>query len=216
MGVLRSAAGAVVSDPLGRRRPGRRWAGWTLVGLLGLGCATLQQLAALRQVHFSLGAVSQGRLAGVDLSRIRSYRDLTLTDVAAIGLALSRKQLPFELTVNVRAENPADNRVTARMTRLRWSLYLEDRETISGAVDDPVTLPPGEPGVIPVAVRLDLLEFFGGSAEDLVNLALAALGQDAPATTISLRAVPTVETPLGPIEYPSPITIGHETVGGAR
>jgi len=183
--------------------------------LLGA-CATLQQLAALRHVDFDLAGVTAGRVAGVDLASIRSYQSLSVTEAAAIGLAVAGGHLPFEMTVHVRALNPAENRVTAKLTRLRWSLYLQDRETIDGTVEQAVELPPGSPIVIPVVMRLDLLQFFQGSAASLVNVALAVLGQDADPTTIRLQAVPTVETPLGPIDYPTPITIVHRTVGGDR
>lgn len=177
-------------------------------------CATLQQLAALRQVDFDLAGVGRARLAGVDLSRVRSYQDLGPADLGRIGLAVAGGDLPLEMTLDVRASNPADNRVTAKLTRLRWSLYLQDRETINGSVDQAVELPPGQPTLVPVVMRLDLMDFFSGSAQSLVNIALAVLGQEAPATTISLRAVPSIDTPLGPIEYPSPITIARRTVGG--
>ena len=63
------------------------------------------------------------------------------------------------------------------------------------------------------SVSLDLLEFFEGSGRDLVNLALSLAGGEAPPTTLSVRATPTIETPLGPIRYPQPITIVSRTVG---
>lgn len=177
-------------------------------------CAALQQLAALRRVEFDLAGVGRARLAGVDLTRVRSYQDLAAADVATIGLAVARGDLPLEMTLDVRARNPEDNRVTAKLTRLRWSLYLQDQETVNGSVDQAVELPPGQPTLVPVVARLDLMDFFTGSVPSLVNIALAALGQEAPATTISLRAAPSVDTPVGPIEYPSPITIARRTVGG--
>jgi hypothetical protein len=64
-------------------------------------------------------------------------------------------------------------------------------------------------------MSLNLREFFDGGAESMVNLAadLAGLGNDP--TLIALRAIPTIDTPLGPISYPSPITIVSQSVGGA-
>jgi hypothetical protein len=189
-----------------------RWGGTIgLAGLLlaGAGCTALQQLAALRQVDFSLAGVATPRLAGIDLSRIRSYSDLTAGDVARLGLALASKDVPFEAVVNVRAENPASNNVTARMVRLQWALLLQNKETVSGALDQPVVLPPGQPETVPVSVRVNLVQFFGGSARDLVDLALAVTGASSTAVTIALRAVPTIETPIGPMTYPEPITISR-------
>lgn len=182
--------------------------------LLGaMSCATLQQVLALRQVEFALDGVRSGRLAGIDVSRVRSYRDLSAVDLARIGLALSRDELPLEFQVDVGATNPADNQTAATMTRLAWTLHLNDRETIHGVVDSSVTMPAGSKAVIPIRMRLNVLEFFDGPAEDLVDLVASLVGLEADPTRITLRAVPTITTPLGPITYPAPITIVSRTVG---
>lgn len=180
------------------------------------GCATLQQLAALRQVAFALAGVQDGRVAGVPLSRIASYQDLTAVEIGRVALAIARNDLPLTFRVDVRAENPATNRATATMVRLAWSLYLDDKETINGVLDTTYTLPPGQPVIIPLQMALNLRQFFGGPAESLVNLAAGVAGLRANPTRIALRAVPSIDTPLGPITYPSPITIVSGTVGGTR
>jgi len=178
-------------------------------------CATLQQLAALRQVEFSLSGIRSGRLAGVELSRIRSASDLSPVDLGRVTIALARNDLPFEFELEVSGRNPAANNVTARMVRFAWSLYLDDRETISGVVDTSFTFPPGVPVAMPLQLRLNLLQFFNGPAQSLVDLAASIAGLSGDPTRVSLRALPTIETPLGPISYPTPITIVSQTVGGA-
>lgn len=177
-------------------------------------CATIQQISALRRVSFAMAGVQGGRLAGVELSRVASYEDLTALEVGRLALAVARDDIPFDFQVNVRAENPADNAATASLVRLAWSLYLDDKETISGVLDTTYALPPGEPVIIPLQMRLNLREFFDGPAESLVSLASGLAGLSADPTRVALRAVPTVETPIGPIAYPSPITIMSQTVGG--
>ncbi len=193
----------------------RTW-GYATVLMLATasGCATLQQIAALRQVDFSLAGTRNARVAGVDLSRIRSYRDLSAMDIGRIGLAVARKDLPLEFQLDVRGENPADNSVTATMVRLAWSLYLNDKETIAGTLDTTLAFPPGQPTTFPMRMRLNLYQFFDGPAESLVDLAASLAGLSADSTRISLRGVPTIDTPLGRISYPSPITIVSRTVGG--
>lgn len=194
----------------------RSRAGLSLLLLVSVGaCATLQQLANLRQVAFSLTGVQDGRLAGVSLARIRAYQDLSVIDVGRLALAVARNDVPLELTVNLRALNPAENGATATMVRLAWTLFLDEKETIHGVLDSSYTLPPGQAVVIPLQMRLNLREFFNGPAEDLLNLAAGLAGLNADPTRISLRAVPSINTPLGVIAYPNPITIVSQTVGGA-
>ena len=177
------------------------------------GCATLQQFAALRDVDFSIDRVADVRLAGIDLSRVRSYSDLSAADAGRLALAVSQRELPMSFDVVVRALNPEENSVTARLVELDWTLLLQERETLSGTFADQTTLPPGEPVDVPIGVSLDLIDFFQGSARDLFELAMDIAGRGGEPTEVTLRAVPTVDTALGPIRYPQPITIVSREVG---
>jgi len=188
-----------------------------LISLLALtvsGCATLQQFAALRSVDFSLDRVSSPRLAGIDLQQVRSYEDLGYADAARLALALVQESLPMDFRLHLMAENPADNSTEARLMRMAWTLLLQDRETVSGVFEEEVLLPPGQPRDIPILISLDLVDFFEGSAQDLLELALSIAGQGGAPKEVALRASPIVDTPLGPIRYPTPITIVSRQVGG--
>lgn len=191
----------------------KRTLAWAAILVLA-GCATLQNIASLSQVAFSLAGVQGGRLAGVPVTRIAAYRDLSVLDVGRLALAVARKDVPLDLQVNVLAANPASNQATATMAKLAWTLLLDNKETVSGVLDTVVALPSGQPVTIPLKLRLNLYEFFGGSAESLLNLAAGLAGLNADPTRITLRATPTINTPFGPIVYPTPITITTRTVGG--
>jgi hypothetical protein len=179
------------------------------------GCASLQQLAALRQVDFSLAGVRNSRLAGVRLESVSSYRDVSATDLARIALAVAQKDLPFEFQLDVTGLNPTDNKVTARLVRLAWSLVLNDKETITGVLDTTLSFVPGVATTFPMQMRLNLLEFFDGPAQGIIDLAASLAGLKRDPTRIALRAVPTIDTPLGRISYPTPVTIISRTVGGS-
>lgn len=182
-----------------------------LTGLIG--CAALQRVAALRNVSFALDGVRDGRLAGVRLDRIATYRDLSTVEVGRIALAIARDQVPLSFTVNLRADNPAENGATATMVKLAWTLFLDDKETIHGVLDSSYALPAGQSVNIPLQMSLNLSEFFDGPTESLIDLAAGLAGVRADPTRITLRAVPTIDTPFGPMSYPSPITIVSRTVG---
>lgn len=200
-----------LSSPPLLRRTGQVVALLLVVG----GCATLQQIAALRHVGFRLAGARDAALAGVPLDRIASHRDLTIVDALRLTAASASGRMPLTFTLEVGAENPADNATTATMVGLAWTLLLDNRETIRGTLDTAITLPSGVETRIPLRMELDLRDFFEGSAESLLNLASGLVGARADPTRITLRAVPTIETPLGPMQYPSPITIVSRSVGGS-
>jgi hypothetical protein len=177
-------------------------------------CATFQQIAALRQVDFALERVADVRLAGVDLDRVRSYSDLTVTDVARLTLALAEDRLPLAFNLFVQGENPPDNQVTARLVRFDWTLLLEGRETVRGTFTEEIEFAPGRPTTFPLRIELDLVEFFEGNARDLAEIALSLSGQGGEPRNVALTAVPTIDTALGPIRYPGTITVVSAEVGG--
>ena len=177
------------------------------------GCATLQQVLALRDVDFELDRMANMSLAGVDLDRVRSYQDVSLSDVGRLTLAVSNGELPLRFDLHLLAENPADNSVDARLVRMDWTLLLQGRETVSGTFANETLLRPGQPTDVPIGIELDLVDFFDGNAKDLVDLALSLTGQGGEPKEVTLRATPTVDTAVGPIRYPGPITIVSRQVG---
>ncbi len=134
-------------------------------------------------------------------------------DVVRLGTALSERQLPLQFRLHVAATNPEDNNVAARLVRMDWTLFLEGRETVSGRYDDEVLLPSGQTTDVPIEITLDLVQFFGDNLRDLVDVALAVSGQGGQPRNIELQATPIIDTSIGPIRYPRPITIVSHDVG---
>ena len=185
------------------------------MGLLFLAvtsCTALREVSNLRKVQFAIDRVSESRLAGVDVSRLQSYEDLRSTDVLRLGAALSEGELPFAFTLHLQATNPSSNDVDARLTEMDWTLFLQDQETVSGRFEQEVVLPPGDPTDLAFRMELDLVRFFDDNLRGLVNLASAIKG-DAPPQTIKLKVQPTVATSLGPVQYPSSITVVSKEFG---
>lgn len=174
--------------------------------MLAGGCASLRQVAALHQVDFALDRVAEIDLAGVRIDGKRSFQDLSVVDAARIAAAVLARDVPFSFVAHVGAQNPATNSVTARMLELSWTAYIENRATVSGGLGQEYLLPPGETVDIPVRIQMDLWQFFSGQADDLFRLARAVAGTGEP-TSVSLKARPTIRTPIGPIHYPNEITI---------
>jgi hypothetical protein len=199
------------------RTPRRRWrrlAAAATMALLVASCATMRGALALRQVAFEVDRLATVRLAGVSLDRIRSVNDVSVLDAARVAASVARHQVPLSFDVHLLGRNPAENHTTARLVRLQWILDLNGRETISGTLDSAYTFAPGEVTDVRVPVALDLWQFFQGSAGDALELAAGLAGLGSRRTEVRLRAIPTIDTPLGGIRYPGSITIVRRTVGG--
>lgn len=190
-----------------------------IVTTLFLGsCKTLNNLkdsiSNLQRLEFKLDNVNQFRLAGVNLSNIKSINDISLVDGLKLTQAFSSKRLPAQFVLNVDAKNPNDGnggskQSSATLTSFDWKLYIDDKETIAGNINKDFTIPgTGQSETIPLVMNIDLYEFFGNNGyEDMLRLALAIGGQNGSAARLKLDARPTVKTPIGNINYPSRITI---------
>lgn len=176
------------------------------------GCQALREVSNLKEVRFRIESVTDAQLAGISLSGIESYGDLGGMDLAHLGSALARRELPFRFTLRIEATNPERNRLNARLTNMDWTLLLEDRETVSGTFDREVMLRPGVPTEVPVDVQLDLARLFDENLQQLVALA-TAVGGKGPPSNVKLEVQPTIQTRLGPMRYPSPITVVNKDVG---
>ncbi|MFI5208215.1 MAG: hypothetical protein ACHQX4_09375 [Gemmatimonadales bacterium] len=178
------------------------------------GCATTRQYLALRQVEFHVDRATDVRLAGILLDHVRSFDDLSIQDGARLGSALLSQRLPLVFELHIIGENPATNRETARLMRFEWTLLLNGTETVSGSLDTVYTFPPGGLTDVVLPIRLDVLRFFRVNGRDAFDLARGLAGAGGRPTEITVRATPTIETPIGAITYPGAITIVRRTVGG--
>jgi hypothetical protein len=179
-----------------------------LLGTLAVpGCTALQELSALRTVGFEFASVSDVRVVGIPIGPESSFSKLGMADAARLAAAALSNQVPIELVAHLNATNPAENRVTARMVALGWTLFVEDRRTLTGGLANPVAIAPGVTTDVPLAVRFDLVELGGGGARDLFDLAVGIAGQGTVQKDLRLELVPTIDTSLGPIRFPAPVVV---------
>ena len=131
-----------------------------------------------------------------------------------ITSGFSQGSLPASFILNVDAKNPNDGtggykKSDATIQNFKWRLFLDDKETISGELDQPLTIPgTGEVSTIPLKINIDLMKFFKDKGyESIVNLALALGGAQGSSSKITLYATPTVSSPFGNITYPGELKL---------
>lgn len=182
--------------------------GMVVLALMGLGgCTAAKELAAIRQVQFHLNGVSGARVAGIPLDDVRSPADLKAADLARLSLAIASGAVPLDVTVHIEGRNPETNTVTAKLVAMDWTCLLDDRDLVSGRLDEPYSFAPGRARDVPIAVRCDLLRVVGNHRADLIDAALSLSGRNSRNHHVAVQLTPTVDTALGRIRYPAPITL---------
>lgn len=177
-------------------------------------CSILQTITNLSRLQFKLGDINGFRVNNIDISSKTSLSDLTPSEMITLSSIITQGKLPVSFVLNVNAKNPNDGtggyaRTDATLKGFRWRLFIDDKETITGDIDSPISVPgTGEVTNIPLRINFDLLQFFKGEKLDqIANLVLAIGGREGNTSRITLYATPTVSTPFGDIKYPGELKI---------
>jgi hypothetical protein len=177
------------------------------------GCSVFNALKSISQLKYKLGTVGNFQLNGITITNKSKLSDFSPTDLLKLTGAVAKGKLPVTFILNVEAYNPNSkdglNSTSVSLSNFPWRLLIDEKETITGNIGSPVTVPGGnQTTIIPLQMQLDLFQFFGDKGyERLINLALKLGGQGGSATDIKLVAQPTISTEFGKLTYPGELTI---------
>jgi len=193
----------------------------TIILILSLtipSCSVYETMVNLSRLKFKLGEVNNFSIGGINISEKKNLNDFSPLELVSLTTIIASGNLPASFTLNVEAKNPNDGsggypKTNATLKSFPWRLQIQETETISGNIGNPVSVPgTGEVVNIPLDIQIDLIEFFGNKGLDnLVNLALALGGQEGSSSKITLFAKPTVTSQLGDITYPGELKIVDHT-----
>ena len=180
----------------------------------GIQCSVYETLTNLSRLQFKVGAVNGFQISGIPFSGKSKLADFNPLDLLKISSAFAQGSLPASFILNVDAKNPNDGtggykKTDATLQNFKWRLFLDDKETISGDIDQPVSVPgTGDVTTIPLRINIDLMKFFNDKGyESIINLALALGGAQGSSSKINLFATPTVSSPFGNITYPGELKL---------
>ncbi|MBN8587483.1 MAG: hypothetical protein J0L94_04085 [Rhodothermia bacterium] len=177
------------------------------------GCQNLQQLSSLKLMKFDLDRVSNVRLAGIDVLNLKSVRDLGALDLLRVTQAIGKRDVPLTFSLHVAAEAPQNLPVAAKLSTMEWTLFLQNKEAISGLLNQSISLPAGQRVDIPIEIKLNAVDFMEGNAQNVVELVKNLIGTGENPVNLRLSARPTLQTPLGPFRFPNTIDVVSKTYG---
>lgn len=179
-----------------------------------ISCSVFKTISNIGRLKFKLGNVSGFTLSGITVSNKSKLSDFNALDLLKLSSLFVQGNFPVSFTLNVEAVNPNDGTggypsTNATLKSFAWRLLLDNKETISGNIAQPVIVPgSGQASIIPLQINMDLLSFFKDKDyESLINLALNLGGNGGSASQITLYAKPVISTMLGDLSYPNELKI---------
>lgn len=166
---------------------------------LNTGCTAIDAISNISRLQFKLGSIDNFSLAGVNLSNKSSISSFSVTDVLKLTEGFASNNLPAKFTLNVLAKNPntpgGSQNTTSAVTRMDWKLLVDNKQTISGVMDNEIIVPgTGQTATIPINMTLNLMDFFNNLGyEGVVKLALALGGVSGSPARVTLKAIPAMK-----------------------
>ncbi len=179
--------------------------------LLALGgCKSMRELKNLSKCQFRIGTVTGITLAGVNIQSVRKFSDLGFTDAGKVGLALASGSLPLAMNVNLEVKNP--NKVAAGMNRMEWIAMIDDREILTGMVNERIEIQPNSAvQTIPVTVSVNLRKVLGSMGKtELLDFGMGMTDQSQRPVRVALKVKPTIIVGKHALDYPGYITVKRE------
>jgi len=186
-----------------------------IICMLLVSCKMLEQANEMKnfaKCEFRLKNIANVTLAGVDITNVDQFSDLSFAEAGNISMTAMKGKLPLYFVLNVEVRNP--NEEKASMNRFLWDLIIDDILITSGKVIEDVKVPPGGGiAVLPVEIGVDLFEVLSGeSADAVINFAMNLTGSGGSPSRVKLRAKPTIYVGMTQVKYPGFITIEEEFV----
>jgi LEA14-like dessication related protein len=177
-------------------------------------CNFLKEISTLGKCEFRLATLEDPEMAGVDVSQIRSFTDLSLVDMGMISASFLKGALPLSYTLNVEVRNP--NPAMAALNGLEYLAFIDDVEVASGQLDRRIEIPAnGGVTTIPLRLSTDLMDIMKkDSRQALVNFGLNLADAGNRPTRVSIKVKPTILVGAIEINYPGYFTVKHDFTSG--
>ncbi len=175
-------------------------------------CVQIKQAMQLAKCDFRLKDVTGLDMAGVNVQKIESFSDISITDIMKITSAFSKGSMPVNFKLNVEIRNP--NAEKAALNQLDWILMIDQTEIAKGSTNQRVeVLGNGGVAVMPISITSDLKKVLSSeSMASLANMVLNMADASGKPTTLTLKAKPYISIGSATIPYPGYINIKTDFV----
>lgn len=177
-------------------------------------CSFLKEISTLGKCEFRMTTLENPELAGIDVSHVRSYGDIGISDLAILTASIIRGELPLSFTLNIEARNP--NPAMAALNKLEYLAFIDDVQVASGTLTQRIEIP-ANGGItnIPLSLNTDLIDILEkDSRQSLVNFGLNLADAGKRPTRVSLKVKPTILVGGLEIIYPGYFNVKYDFTSG--
>lgn len=175
------------------------------------GCQQVSDIKAFTEARYSLQAVHDLQLNGIDVMQKQQPGDFTSREGDSILTAISDNTLQATTTLYLDVNMPAPEvQRQMKITHLKWQLLVDGHETLGGAVAKPMLHRSGL-NKLPINTTVAMTENGGMRNYEGLSKLMTLLAQKKDLRqNLTLQIKPTIETPLGDVEVPQYIkVVGH-------
>ncbi|MCQ2192757.1 MAG: LEA type 2 family protein [Paludibacteraceae bacterium] len=173
------------------------------------GCASVKGLKNFAECKFNFNNVSDVSVASINVQRVKSFKDLSLSDAPKIVQAFTKKNVPLNLNVNVSVRNPNDQ--DARLDGLDYILWIDDIEMLTGTMNKQMNIGANQTGTLTLPFSMNLLDIFKKkTASSLFDFACGLATDNADASRVKVSIKPYFTVAKKVVKFPSYVTIGGD------
>lgn len=174
-------------------------------------CEVVEQIAQMAQLvncKFDLTGVNNVKVSGIALGNNMTKSNLAPLQLMQLTQSILQKTLPVTFNANVKIDNP--NAATASMNKLDYVLLVDDKELLSGALNQKTTINAGSSTTVAIPVTIDLFKVLSGeSADAILNLAFKLTGDSKNPSKLTMKVKPYIQVGTQTLSYPNYIDINH-------
>ncbi len=125
-----------------------------IVGLVS--CGVMSQIKQLSKCSFEYNGVENFNIAFVNLDKIKSANDISLSDAAKIIVGITGKTAEISFDIKIKAYNPTKKPVS--VDKLEYSIMLEDKDLAYGNLNKPFTISAKGSTIFAIKVKMNASE----------------------------------------------------------
>ncbi|MBR5696178.1 MAG: LEA type 2 family protein [Paludibacteraceae bacterium] len=176
-----------------------------------IGCSSVQGVKNFSNCQFNYKDVTNIRLASIDVSHIRTPKDLSYVDLLQLIPAFKDKSLGMNMNVNINVTNP--NPDEAKLEGVDYIVWVDEREVLTGNMDKKISIGANQTEVLSLPVSINLLNMATFSTMDALlefAIGLAADNPDASRMKVSLK--PYFNVGKKKMKMPFYVTVGGDKI----